>query len=149
MVMFLPKNYLDRNITFFRCLPHNLSPISLLRNTMVCETLFSGGLMISPHCAHFEHFFCFILYSQTSIPYYPIPLPYITYFFLNSALYPILDIRYSYLYAVFRTRIDFMRIRIYRLYSECGSGSSSNFVNECRSLQIRIQVKHLTLILTA
>jgi hypothetical protein len=45
MLLFLS---LERNITFFRCFPHNLSPISSQRNTMVFGILFSGGLRISP-----------------------------------------------------------------------------------------------------
>jgi hypothetical protein len=55
MVLFLSKEYLDRNKTFFRCFSHNLYPISLLRNTMVFGTLFSGGLRISPHCLKSTH----------------------------------------------------------------------------------------------
>jgi hypothetical protein len=56
MVLFLSNEYLDRNLTFFfRCFPHNLSPISLLRNTMACGTLFSGGLRISPQFCRKYH----------------------------------------------------------------------------------------------
>jgi hypothetical protein len=40
--------FLDRNLTFFSMLPKQLSPISLLRITMVCGALFSGDLRISP-----------------------------------------------------------------------------------------------------
>jgi hypothetical protein len=50
MVLFISKEYLERNITFFQCVPQIISPISVYRkrNTMVCGTLFSGGLRISP-----------------------------------------------------------------------------------------------------
>jgi hypothetical protein len=50
MVLFLSKEYLDRNITFLSMLLTQFIPdlISLLRNTMVCRTLFSGGLRSSP-----------------------------------------------------------------------------------------------------
>jgi hypothetical protein len=48
MVVFLSQEYLDMNINFFRCFVHKIAPISSLRDIMVCETLPSGGLIISP-----------------------------------------------------------------------------------------------------
>jgi hypothetical protein len=46
MVLFLSKEYLDRNITFFDA-SHTINP-QFLGNNTVCGALFSGGLRISP-----------------------------------------------------------------------------------------------------
>jgi hypothetical protein len=51
--MLLPKYSLQRKKPFLQCFVHNIILIPLLRHTMVCETLCSGGLGISPQLGNF------------------------------------------------------------------------------------------------
>jgi hypothetical protein len=49
-VMLLSKYSSDRNNPFLPCIVHIIPPFALLRITLFCVTLPTGGLRISPQC---------------------------------------------------------------------------------------------------